>query len=421
VTAGSTNAAPQAAFSRTTATLVTAVIAVSLAGAILLTIFLDDITGRPSASSDGYSVSAIGHHALVEVLEELDVPVVVSRHGSGAKAEGGVLVIAEPVVPPDDDAAAGRFHELVTSAEAVLVVLPKWYGTPQQRNRRWLEDVAFLEPAEIEATLRALDSNATVVRGAPAPVTLDDLELGTPDFRLAEGFEIAQTTTAGDDDLHRLGDAGLLFELEVDGTTVYVLTDPDVLNNAGLVRSGNARFAVALLEELRQGGPVVFDETLHGFAEEPSLWKALFRFPLALVTLHVTLLMVVLVWAGLGRFGPARGAPPPLAAGKEYLVRNTAALLRVAGHHSHALERYFSAAVEAVRSELHAPRDLATVDVPAWLEHVRAARGGTIPFPELRDQVADAVRSRNARAVLAAADRVHRWRQEMTHGPQHHP
>jgi hypothetical protein len=126
------------------------------------------------------------------------------------------------------------------------------------------------------------------------------------------------------------------------------------------------------------------------------------------------------VWAGLGRFGPARGAPPALAAGKEYLVRNTAALLRVAGHHSHALERYFTGAVDAVRAELHAPHDLATVDVPAWLERVRVARGGSIPFPELRDQVADAVRSRNARAVLAAADRVHRWRLEMTHGPQHH-
>ena len=113
-------------------------------------------------------------------------------------------------------------------------------------------------------------------------------------------------------------------------------------------------------------------------------------------------------------------APPPLAAGKEYLVRNTAALLRVAGHHSHALERYFAAAVEAVRVELHAPRDLTTPDVPAWLERVRAARGGTIPFPELRDQVAEAVRTRNARAVLEAADRVHRWRQEMTHGPRHH-
>ncbi len=411
----------QAAFSRTAATLVAGAIGASLLGAILLTVFLDDIAGRPSASSDGYSVSAIGHHALVEVLEELDVPVVVSRHGSGVKASGGVLVIAEPVVPPDDDGAAEKLHALVTSARTVLVVLPKWYGAPSTDNRRWLDSVAVLDEDEVEATLRALGSDAEITRTTPGAVELDSFELGTPDLHLSADYHVAQLADAADGRVHTVGGLGLVLELYVGDTTLYVLTDPDVVNNAGLGRPGNAGFAIALLDQLRDGGPVVFDETLHGFGAEPSLWKALFRFPLALITLHVMLLMVIVVWAGLGRFGPAHGAPPPLAAGKEYLVRNTAALLRVAGHHGHALERYFAAAVEAVRVELHAPRELATVDVPAWLERMRAARGGTVPFAELRDQVADAVRNRNPRAVLAAADRVHHWRVEMTHGPRQHP
>ena len=425
MTAGGTNAAPQAAFSRTAGVLVAAVIGVSLVGAILLSVFLEDITGRPSASSDGYSVSAIGHHGLVEVLEELVVPVVVSRHGSGAKAKGGLLVIAEPVVPPDDAEAAAKLHALVASAETVLVVLPKWYGTPKGDNRRWLEGVVSLDASEAEAPLRALDSRANVVRVAPPEVRGDPGDVvggAVPDLRIAPDFAVAQVVQTDDDVWYPYGDHALVFQLWNDlDTDIYVLTDPDVINNAGLSRGDNARFAVKLIDHLRDGGPVVFDETLHGYAEEPSLWKALFRFPLALVTLHVTLLVVVVVWAGLGRFGPARSAPPALAAGKEYLVRNTAALLRVAGHHGHALERYFAAAVDTVRRELHAPRDLSAADLPAWLERVRAARGATIPFPELRDQVAEAVRTRNARAVLAAADRVHRWRVEMTHGPRHHP
>lgn len=427
MTAGSTSAAPEASFSRTAGVLVAAVIGVSLVGMILLSVFLDDITGRPSASSDGYSVSAIGHHGLVEVLEELDVPVVVSRHGSGAKAKGGVLVIAEPVVPLDDAAAAAKLHELVTSADTVLLVLPKWYGAPRRDNRRWLEDVVALDGAEVEAPLRALDSQAAVIRVKPSAGAGDvedevtRIDPGTPSFQLAPDFATAQLVEGEDDVLQTVDGYPLVFRLDVEGTTVFVLTDPDVLNNAGLARAGNARFAVRLVDYARFGGPVVFDETLHGYAEEPSLWKALFRFPLALVTLHVTLLVVVVVWAGLGSFGPAKSAPPALAAGKEYLVRNTAALLRVAGHHGHALDRYLATAVDAVRAELHAPRDLGVAELPAWLERVRAARGGTIPFPELRDQVAEAVRTRNARAVLAAADRVHRWRVEMTHGPQHHP
>ncbi|HUQ02665.1 MAG TPA: DUF4350 domain-containing protein [Kofleriaceae bacterium] len=425
MTAGETGAAPQAAFSRTAGTLVAIAIGVSLVGAILLTVFLDDITGRPSSSSDGYSVSAIGHHGIVEILEELDVPVVVSRHGSGAKAKGGVLVIAEPVVPPDDDEAAKKFHDLVASADTVLVVLPKWYGAPKRDNRRWLEDVAALDAEEVSAVLRALGSDDEVIRISPPEQPeneTDALGVGALDFRVSPDFVTAQVVETDDEVSQTVGGKAVVYQvwgsdLETD---IYILSDPDLVNNAGLTRGNNARFAVRLLNSLRGDGPVVFDETLHGFAEEPSLWKAIFRFPLVLITLHVTLLMVVVVWAGLGRFGPARGAPPALAAGKEYLVRNTAALLRVAGHHSHALERYFASAIEAVRIELHAPRDLAASALPGWLERVRAARGGTIPFPELRDQVAEAVRTRNARAVLAAADRVHRWRQEMTHGPQHH-
>lgn len=409
------------AFSRTAISLIVGAISASLVGMVLLSVFLDDITGRPSASSDGYSVSAIGHHGIVELLAELDVPVVVSRHGSAAKARDGVLVVAEPVVPADDDEAARKLRELVTSAPTVLLVLPKWYGTPAADNRRWLGNVAPLDDNEVLAVLRAIGAEGELMRVQPAEIDADQFDLGRPDFQLYADLPYAQLVDTPEGAAFGLGGGSLVWAVDVDDTQVFVLSDPDVINNAGLARPGNARFAVQLLDTLRRGGPVVFDETLHGYAEEPSLWKALFRFPLALVTMHVVLLMLIVIWAGLGRFGPARGAPPPLAAGKEYLVRNTAALLRVAGHHSHALERYFASAVEAVKHELHAPRELATVDVPAWLERVRAARGGTIAYGALRDEVAEAVRSRNARAVLAAADRVHRWRLEMTHGPQHHP
>ncbi len=409
-------------FSRTAITLVVGAIAISLVGAVLLSVFLGDLTGRPSASSDGYSVSAIGHHALVEVLEELDIPVVVSRHGSAGKVEDGLLIVAEPVVPPGDHASAAALRALVTSAPRTLLVLPKWYGTAETANRRWLETVSMLDDTDVDSILIALGTDARVARIAPGEVTTDELHLGAPSFEVARDMALAQVTTDGDGDaLHAIDDHGLVTWFTVDETTVYLLTDPDVLNNAGLGRPGNARFAVGLIDHLRHGGPVVIDETLHGFAEEPSLWKALFRFPLAVVTLHVVLLAVLVLWAAVGRFGPARLAPPPLGAGKAYLIRNTAALMRVAGHHGHALERYLVVAVDAVRAELHAPPELTPVALAGWLERIRGARGGTITYAELTAEVAAAVHTRNPRQVLVAAERVHRWRLEMTHGPVHHP
>ena len=356
------------AFSRTAITLVVGAIVASLIGMIVLSVFLDDIAGRPSAAPDGYSVSALGHRGLVGVLRELDVPVVVSRNRSEAKSREGLLVLAEPVVPPGDDEAALKLRRMVEGADHVLLILPKWYGHAAAGNRRWLEDVAPLPPAEIRAVLLALDIDGSVERTSPAGEHVDGLELGRPDFKVHEVLDIAQVINEFDDEaLYTIDSGALVLTTYVGDTEVTVVTDPDIFNNAGLTRPGNAAFAVTLIDQLRQGGPVVFDETMHGFAEEPSLWRGMFRFPLALVTLHVVLLMIVVLWAGIGRFGPTRVALPPLAAGKEYLVRNTAALLRLAGHHGHALERYLAAAVEAVRHELHAPRDQTPADLAAWV------------------------------------------------------
>ena len=410
---------PERAFSRTALGLIVGAVVASLVGAILLTVFLDDLTGRPSASADGYSVSAIGHHGLAELLDELEVPVIVSRHGSAAKVKDGLLIVAEPVVPPGDAQAAAALRALVTSAPRTLVVLPKWYGAPDPEQKRWLEDVALLEVPEVQAVLDALGSQSRVVRGAPSPATIDEEGLGAPDLQASPDQALAQLTTGDDETVHGDEARALVSWITVDDSTVYLVSDPDVLNNAGLARPGNARFAVTLIERLREGGPVVIDETLHGFGEEPSLWKALFRFPLAVISLHVLLLAGLVLWAGVGRFGPARVAAPPLGAGKAYLVRNTAALLRVAGHHGHALERYFASALDAVKAELHAPRELSPAELVSWLERIRLARGGTIAYPQLADEVAAAARARNPRRVLVAADQIHRWRLEMTHGTQH--
>jgi hypothetical protein len=112
------------------------------------------------------------------------------------------------------------------------------------------------------------------------------------------------------------------------------------------------------------------------------------------------------------RFGPRRAAPPPIAPGKDFLIRNTAALLHYGGHHGHALRRYLALTVAAVRHTLHAPA-LAPAALTAWLERVRGVRGGRISLVEL-ERAVDAADSPTK--VVELADQVYRWRMEMTHG-----
>jgi hypothetical protein len=167
---------------------------------------------------------------------------------------------------------------------------------------------------------------------------------------------------------------------------------------------------------------VVIDETLHGHERVPSLWRELFTFPLVLALLQAVLALGALVWSGLGRFGAPLAAPPALASGKTMLIDNTAALMRTAGHSAHALGRYFEAAVADVARGLHAPAPGAAA-LAAWLRgHGRGRRPG-LDLAAVKEAVENAQRALppSTAAVMSAARRIHRWRQELLRGPEEHP
>lgn len=394
-------------FSRTTLIAVIGVAAVSLGVAVTLAVVGDDLSGKRSAGADGYSLSAIGHNGLVRLLEALDVPVVVSRSNSGDKARNGLLIVAEPTVT--DAASRERLTSLVASAPRTLVVLPKWYGSVE-RGKIWLEDAGLIPVEEVAPVTEALGLEGAAIQRRQAPaVWTTESGLVRPVIR-----EPQVIATDGLEDMMRDAHGNVLLgstTTEDDGE-LYVLADPDVLNNFGLHTADNARFAVELIDRLRRGGPVVLDETMHGYAQQPSLLRTLLRFPLVLATMQVLVCALLVVWAAMVRFGPRREAPPPIAPGKDFLVRNTAALLHYGGHHAHALRRYLQLTVAAVRHALHAP-SLAPAAMTVWLEKVRRVRGGQISLVELERAVETA--DTPAR-VVEVADQVFRWRTEMIDG-----
>lgn len=392
-------------FSRTTLWIVVGVALASLGVMVGLTVM-----GPPekaSAGSDGYSVSAIGHQGLVRLLEKLDVPVVLSRNESATKAAHGLLVIAEPKMTEKEKA---RFELMIESApHAVLVILPKWYGYAGD-DGKWITDAQLQPIDDLEQILAALGvGQATPVSRTPA----------APRWTAHEDFPLPVVTTqvqgiskeilvSSIDD----GTRALLGSLDHHGKRIWILADPDVINNAGLRQPANAALAVALIDRLREGGPVVFDETVHGNAQAPSLLRVLFEFPLVLATMQVLICAVLALWAAIVRFGPKRAPPPPLAPGKDFLIANTAALLRYGGHDHDALERYLAATIQVVRRALHAP-ELPPPALATWLENVRKLRGAKRSLVDLQLEIASA---REPRHILELADQVYRWRQEMIHG-----
>lgn len=389
-------------FRRRTLFALIAVGVVSLVVGLVLAIFADDFAEEKSADTTGFSTSAIGYQALIQVLRELDVPVSLSRTRSASRAGEGLLVIAAPDL--DDDAARDRFEAMVESSRRVLVILPRWWGVPAADKPKWIAARHEL-PVETAAEVLEVLGLAGVVLREDGQQLLAEHDLDVEE----EG-----------------GDAGdLLVSTWYDrDTRLWVLADPSRLDNVGLRARRNVHWAVGLIEYLREGGPVVFDETLHGFEKNPSLYRSLFTFPLVLVSMQVIVCALLLLWAATGRWGPPRAAAAPLPSGKDFLIRNTAALLHVGGHDADALRRYLATTIHAVRVALHAPRELDPAALRTWLERVRASRGGAISILELEREVDDVARARRSgatsRRTVELAARIHRWRTEMTHGPHHH-
>ena len=153
-----------------------------------------------------------------------------------------------------------------------------------------------------------------------------------------------------------------------------------------------------------EDGAVVFDETQHGFAHEPDIYRALFEFPLALATLSAVLSVALLLWASMARFGTPQPERPPIEPGKGFLIANIAELLLFGGYTGHVMKRYKKSAMEDVARRLHVP---AKVDA---LERNAEARDLPLRLTTLDEQV------RGGHRPLRTAQRIHRWREEMIHG-----
>lgn len=322
-------------FSATVGFTLCAVVFGSLVLSFLLLVFRSEEVDEVSIASDSYSVSALGHHLLVELLRETGRPVSRSRFQTGARANRSLLLLAEPDLRGDDE-----FDDLLASAERVLVVLPKREGDRDPEREHWIAEGSLRSLTDASGVLRRIGTLANVQR--PAEPASQWTFLGyLPDLVPPRIDDLQVLRGSGFRPLIRSNQGTLLGAFQTERGTVHVLSDPDVLANHGIDDGDNAQFALGLLDALRDGRGIVVDETLHGFELAPSLWEELGRFPLALVLAQAFLLLFVVGWIGLRRFGPVAPLPPALPNDKQFLLDNTASLLLRGDHTLQAVKRYF--------------------------------------------------------------------------------
>jgi hypothetical protein len=365
-----------------------------------------------------FSRSAIGHAGIFDVLQRLDIPVIKSSSNSlGRLEKGGVLVLAEPRMSVRGDDSIGQ----LVKAEKVLLVLPKWFGLRSEQNPSWLRQVRQRSITDAYWAVGLVAQSMAVVREeGTVEWTTNQIGLApnvASPIQLIKGSGLRPVIA---------GERGMLVgELVERNRTVLVLSDPDVIENHGLAREGNAALAVALIKRLRgTTGTVVFDETIHGYtapAENP--FSLLFRFPFVIATVQGLVAVALLLWATLARFGSPQSVPPPLTAGRAGLLQNMAKLIEFTGHQQVMVRRYVEETLRHVARQLHAPRALAGDALVAWLNRVGGARGVTVDCGALMQQARElgAAGRRDQASLVRLARDTHRWQGEMLDGRSRHP
>jgi hypothetical protein len=376
-----------------------------------------EVNAPETVGPNTYSRSAIGHAGIADVLQQLGLPVIKSRYNSLAKlSPGSVLVIAEPRLAGQSEEAT---RDLLKAAN-ILLVLPKWTGEPSEQFPGWLREVHERAADQALAVLRLAAPRATLSRESGTP------QWTTNALGLAPSLVSPVQLVRGD----RLrpiiaSERGILLaEIAERGRRIWILADPDVIANHGLVRENNAALAVAIVKRLRgDSGSVVFDETVHGFAAPVgNPLQLLFRFPFVVATAQALMAAALLLWATWARFGAPQVIPPALGAGRQALLVNMATLIDVTGHHQVMIRRYIQETVRDTARQLHAPKGLIAGALVTWLQRVGNARGVDVDCGEVvrRAAVLDDTRGNLAPLARLARD-IHRWKQEIIDGRSRHP
>ena len=373
----------------------------------------------PRYSPHSYSTSAIGHAGFYETLRLMGRPVKRGLSDSLVlSGYNGTVLLLEPRF----DQLDGEYGDELLEAPRLLVVLPKWMGSPYWANPDWVERIG-LDAASAEKILKILDDEGDLIR-RPWPDEWDQNEF---DFSPGGRGEVQLMTSPLMEPLVATHEGILLGDLSLDDDQrIWVLADPDVLSNQGLGLGDNAAFMISVIDELRlwdnddPQAPLIIDELIHGLTPvDDSVWTMLFRFPYVIVTILAAASALMLVLAGSGRFGPPLRPKADLDFGKANLIANSVRLLDFAGHHREILKNYIWMIIRLVARDLHAPRGQGDKAVLDWLDRLGRTRGVSRPCSEIvRDADMEDKGQKSQDRLYQCARDIHRWKGEMLNGPQ---
>ncbi|MFI0844036.1 DUF4350 domain-containing protein [Mesorhizobium sp. IMUNJ 23232] len=365
------------------------------AGFVLLSTYAPDFRLGQQGGSSALSKSGAGFAGLVDLMTLMDDEPETARSVDDLYSDSLVIV----TISPQSDPEALKEILDARSGSETLFVLPKWSTAPLPSHEGWEMQFGRLSAGSVDQWLvRFVETKIGTEKA-----TVDRLAAANGRFAAPAPKDL-QWAAAADDALISAGPGkGVLIKAKDE--PFFVLTDPDLLDNAALKDPDRAAAAIGLIDMVRPNSdPVIFDLTLHGANRKHDLLKLLIEPPFLALTLSILAASALAVLHGLGRFGPAAPETRAIPFGKKALVETTATLMRRAGRLDGLGGRYAAQMRQRAGLLLGAPHGMQGDALDQW--HAARDKDGGDGYAERAKAVRGAT---NEPDLTAAARGLHQW------------
>lgn len=383
---------------RTVLILIAAGVVLAL-GFLLVSAYGERVDRQRSNTPSPTSRFATGYYGLTRLIE-LSGGTVTLNGTPDDRPHGGLLILT-----PNAQTKAEELQRAMGAHPGpTLVILPKWLTVPQRNRPNREQRVATVSASSLIAILDQTVSvsphterEGTRLRYTSRlplkPIRIDGA------IRAIESDKLLPLIAAPDGAavLAQFGDSG-----------VYILADPDFLNNRGLAHRANAGAAIAMIAALDPEAPgtVIFDTMLPYGAGDRNVTQLMFEPPFAGVTIALAVAALLAGFATLMRFGPVRREPRGIPLGKAALIENIVSLARRAKRTREGGGAYADAIRDWAARRLALPRTLQGEALDAHLDGLRT----TVPYAECATRVRTATSEAD---LLHAAQKLDDWRKEI--------
>ncbi|KTE18298.1 hypothetical protein ATE67_19365 [Sphingopyxis sp. H050] len=327
-----------------------------------------------SSGNDGgghaLSKGAPGYAGIVDLLERADAYVDLRRTEEAPTYDEDWRELL--VLTPKHESKPAEIAAIIKGHRGgpVLIVLPKWRAGKHPQRAGWAGNAFASSPSpgllpSIVGAIERIESQPHA-RGATARgfIGRREISLSLPGLR----SQVIQSNEL--ETLIPFPHGGALLAKHP-RDKIYILSDPDFLNNLAFSSRERAGAAVRLVDAVAadsEADGLAFDLTLNGFGSQRSLLRFAFVPPFIGITLCVIAAGLLALWQAWMRFGPPLKPARAIAISKEALIANSADLIKQARRELDGADAYVHSQRTAIARRLHGPAGLDAAETDAWID-----------------------------------------------------